>query len=78
MRERCHNPILQFFLAKFNKMAASMAATQQRLALGAKQATFGPAVAPRSAKANASAKRFNGLVAEAMSSCIPVVSSSRR
>ncbi|PNW88148.1 hypothetical protein CHLRE_01g016514v5 [Chlamydomonas reinhardtii] len=59
-------------------MAASMAATQQRLALGAKQATFGPAVAPRSAKANASAKRFNGLVAEAMSSCIPVVSSSRR
>ncbi|GLI61324.1 hypothetical protein VaNZ11_003681 [Volvox africanus] len=59
-------------------MAASMAATQQRLALGAKQATCGPAAWVRPAKTTVSAKRNGAVIPDVILGCVPMLAGSRR
>ncbi|GLC46147.1 hypothetical protein PLESTM_001832300 [Pleodorina starrii] len=59
-------------------MAASMAASQQRLALGAKQATCGPAAFVRPAQTTVSAKRTGAVVADAVHGCVPMMAGARR
>ncbi|KAG2493716.1 hypothetical protein HYH03_008229 [Edaphochlamys debaryana] len=58
-------------------MAASMA-TQQRLALGAKQASSVPSAFARAAQSTASAKRCVVSTADAVSSCVPMLAGARR
>ncbi|GIL73815.1 hypothetical protein Vretimale_5326 [Volvox reticuliferus] len=59
-------------------MAASMAATQQRLALGAKQATCGPAALVRPAQTTLSAKRSGAVLSDVIQGCVPMLAGSRR